>query len=340
MLWYQWRSVANIVIDFIDSLFSLLIDQNINESLFKKSGKIQRPKEGACKDMDAALRKKKTDTAERITEATENKEENNTREHDQAKWQLKIDVDKKIGNEKTNDREIVRDTASSNEVNDEGSLGRNVSSQVSHEALKDQPGISVNTVALTTALKMDVQDGPPPPTLLSNSSSLEESSSTAKINRGISREISNDSTNLLKTDESSIGLESAMAQRESEPPSTCQDLDEGDSTETGEKFQTSGTESTKKDLTDISGGTVQNISHKVKRVRFNLEGNETSRTQPPNSTDEISKEKTKMMFSDEEDEDDKDCSIDEDVSQRISRIQNLLRSDRLRTNRKRKYPVA
>lgn len=134
-------------------------------------------------------------------------------------------------------------------------------------------------------------------------------------------------------------LESAAEQKESEPPLTSQDLGVGDSTETGENVQMLDTENKKKDLTNISGGIVKSTSHKVKRVRFNLEGNETSSNQPPNSTEEIGKEEAKMMFSDEEDEENKDRSIDEDVSQRISRIHNLLRNDRLRTNRKRKYPV-
>jgi len=314
----------------------MLIDQKIKESPLKKSGEIQR-QEGACKDINIALRKKKTETAERITKATENKEENNNRKHDQAKFQLKIDAAKKIRNEKTNDLETLRE-ASSNEVNDKGSLAGNVSN-VSLEVLKDQPGISVNIVAVTTDLKMDVQDAPPTPTLLSNSTSLEEASNTAQIDRGISSVVSADSTGLLKTDEFSMDLESAIAQGGNELPSTCQDLGKRDGTETGEKSQTSGTENTAKDLTDMPGGTAKNSSHKVKRVRFNLEGNKTSCTQPSNSTEEISKKETKMMFSDEEEEEDNDRSIDQDVSQRISRIQNLLRSDRLRTNRKRKYPV-
>lgn len=330
------------------SLLSLLIDQNINEPLFKKSGKIQRREEGTCKDMDITLKQTKTDTVKRMTAATENKEENNNRKlicsNDQAKWQLKIDVDNKVDNEKTNDRETVWDKASSKEVNEKSSLGSNVSSQLRQEALKDQLSpISANTVAVTTELKMDVQDGAPPRKLLSNSKIFEESRNTAQINRGMNREITKDSTDVLKTDEPSMGLGRAMKGAESEPLSTCQDLGEDDCTETGEKPQTSETEGKKKDLTDMLGGTVKNTSCKVKslgkRVRFNLEGNETSTTQAPNSSDEISSEETKMMFSDEEDEENKDRTIDEDVNQRISRIQNLLRSDRLRTNRKRKYPV-
>ena len=331
-------------------MFSLLIDQNINEPPFKTSFRIQPQQEDACKEMDLPRRKLETDTAERMTAVTENKDENKRLKlicsNDQTKGQSKIDVDKKDDNVKTSDRETLCelcDTASSNEVNDKSSLGSNVRSQVSHQGLKDQSGISAKTLSVTTSLKMNVQDGPLAPKLLSNSTSFEESSDTAQISPGIDGEIIKESTDLLKTDESSMGLGSAMAQGESEPPLTCRDVGESDSSETGEKSQTSGTENKKKDHRDMSGGTVKNTSHKVKfigkRVRFNLEGNETSSIQPSKSTDEISKEETKMMFSDEEDEEDKDRSIDEDVSQRISRIQNLLRSDRLRTNRKRKHPV-
>ena len=50
---------------------------------------------------------------------------------------------------------------------------------------------------------------------------------------------------------------------------------------------------------------------------------------------ELKKDDFQITFSDDEE----DAKIDQDVSQRISRIQTLLRSDRLRTNRKRKYPI-
>ena len=304
------------------------------------SGKHPLQEEGTCKDMDIAPRKEKTDTAERMTEATESKKENKvcklicSNEH--AKWQLKIGVGNKVGNAKTHEREAVEDPVLSNEVNDKGSLGRNKS----NKSLKDQPRNSANTVAVTATPKMDVQDDAQPPKLSSNSARLDESTNTAQIDTGMNRNITEGSTDLLKTDESS----SVVSQEGSEPPLlTCQDVDEGNGTETGQKSQTSGTENKKKYPTDMSGGNVNNTSQKVKslgkRVRFNLEGNETSSTLPPNSTEEISKEETKIMFSDEEDKEDKDKSIDEDVSQRISRIQNLLRNDRLRTNRKRKYPV-
>ena len=348
------RNLFFIVYEGLISLSLLLIDQHINDPLFKKSGKQQLQEEGTCKDMDIALRKKKTDTAERMTEATENKEGNKDCKlicsTDHAQWQLKIDVGNKvtIDNEKTHGREALEDPVLSNVVNDKGSLGRNKSykSKVIQPALKDQPWNSANTTAVPPTSKMDVHDGAQPLKLSSNSARVEQSSNTTQMDIGINREITKDSTDLLKTDESSMNLGTVMSQERSETLLTCQGVGEGDGTETGEKSQTSGTENKEKDLIDLSGGNVNNTSQKGKslgkKVRFNLEGSETSTSstlQPPNSTEEISKEETKIMFSDEEDKEDKEKSIDEDVSQRISRIQNLLRSDRLRTNRKRKYPV-
>ena len=78
----------------------------------------------------------------------------------------------------------------------------------------------------------------------------------------------------------------------------------------------------------------------VKKVRSDSEGNKTSPlSESKKKRKEVTEENPKILFSDEEDGG-KECSnIDEDVSRSISRIQNLLRGDRLRTNRKRKHPV-
>ena len=80
----------------------------------------------------------------------------------------------------------------------------------------------------------------------------------------------------------------------------------------------------------------------VRKVIFDLEEtnntaskDEAAEKQPAGRKKEIKKDDFQTTFSDDEE----DEKIDQDVSQRISRIQNLLRSDRLRTNRKRKYPV-
>ena len=80
----------------------------------------------------------------------------------------------------------------------------------------------------------------------------------------------------------------------------------------------------------------------VRKVIFDLEEtnntaskDEVAEKQPAGRKKEIKKDDFQTTFSDDEE----DEKIDQDVSQRISRIQNLLRSDRLRTNRKRKYPV-
>ena len=79
----------------------------------------------------------------------------------------------------------------------------------------------------------------------------------------------------------------------------------------------------------------------IKKVRFNLESSEdpTHSEEPDTQKQEIPKEDPQILFSDEEDAGKGPTSIDEDVSRRISRIQNLLKNDRLRTNRKRKNPV-
>ena len=79
----------------------------------------------------------------------------------------------------------------------------------------------------------------------------------------------------------------------------------------------------------------------VKKVTF--ESEETTNTafndevekQLAGRKKELKKDDFQITFSDDEE----DTKIDQDVSQRISRMQTLLRSDRLRTNRKRKYPI-
>ena len=91
----------------------------------------------------------------------------------------------------------------------------------------------------------------------------------------------------------------------------------------------------------------------TKKVRFNLESDKSQaptpssstlsqnadQTVPPVDTEMVVQsahpEELQGLFSDEED----DLSMERGVSSQISRIQNLLKSNRLRTNRKRKFPV-
>ncbi|XP_068705046.1 uncharacterized protein [Montipora foliosa] len=79
----------------------------------------------------------------------------------------------------------------------------------------------------------------------------------------------------------------------------------------------------------------------MKRVRFSLERQSHGFPHSEGNlrNEEIPREDPQIMFSDEEGTGKDSTNIDDDVSRRISRIQNLLRNDRLRTNRKRKYPV-
>lgn len=337
------------------SLYSCLIDHIISEALGKGSVKIQSQEEKTCKAMDIPLRKKNPETAKPMTAATENPKGGNDRkmlyDTDQSMCQSKVNVGNKADKENANTCTSIGDTTLCYEVtkDDREISSRNdENGQISQGPLTNQLAISTNTTAITSALTMDVPNNAAPPKLLSSGIRFEESRNTAGCNRGMNGENAKDSTDLLKTDESSVGLESAVADGEGEPPSTCQEIHDDDAAKTEEKLQISATPGgrkiKKKDkLTDTSSTAGKNTSNKVKplgkRVRFNLEGNKSSDTQPLNSSEEIRDEEPQMMFSDEENEGDKCHSIDEDVSQRISRIQNLLRSDRLRTNRKRKFPV-
>ncbi|XP_078383066.1 uncharacterized protein LOC144665664 isoform X1 [Oculina patagonica] len=330
-------------------------DQSINKPPGKNRAQLQNQEEKTCKDMDMTLKKKNVETLKPMTAATENTKENNKRKLlcgiDQSTWQLKVKADSKAVEEKAKKCVAPGDTTSCDEVNkdDKGNSSLNYGNgQISQKALINQEGVSTKTAAIATTLGMDVLNIASPPELLSNSIGFEESSNTTQCIGGLNRGMTKDFTDLPKTDELSVGLESAVADGNSEYSSSCQDLVKGDTSEPGKKSQTSAIsvdeESKKKeDITDTSGAAEENTSRKVKprdkRVRFNLEGNKPSDTQTPNGSEEISRDEPQMMFSDEEDAENKCRSIDEDVSQRISRIQNLLRSDRLRTNRKRKFPV-
>ena len=169
--------------------------------------------------------------------------------------------------------------------------------------------------------------------------------------------VESDNTDQCKNEEESEiinhsrRVEIAVGNNEIEAPSeVAQELVEDDAADDGDDSTESVTSGNKESVQDIknSGTHKINISNKenpfAKRVRFNLEGTNTSssdeaETQPAYSKREVRKQNSQMMFSDEEDEESECGKTDEDVSQRISRIQNLLRSDRLRTNRKRKHPV-
>ena len=130
------------------------------------------------------------------------------------------------------------------------------------------------------------------------------------------------------------------------PSETFQELDDGDVEEASAGAV--NIDVVKEYDADKSITAVKNISNKespvAKRVRFELEGPKTSssvdaESQPSKSKTEIGQDEPQIMFSDGENEESYSNNIDQDVSQRIARIHNLLRSDRLRTNRKRKYPV-
>ena len=153
-----------------------------------------------------------------------------------------------------------------------------------------------------------------------------------------------DDTDLLRDNEACLDLEGAKADTGNESGS-----EDGPVVDDGNDTGISKNSKTSADLEDQSceekdgqsDAAITPCKAKVsaKKVRFNLEDRKPSSKQPSSVSEEISTKKPEVMFSDDEGGENERSNIDEDVSQRINRIQNLLRSDRLRTNRKRKYPV-
>ena len=317
-------------------MFSCFIDHSISETQAKSNFKNQSQKENTCKDNDVRLNRVTRVTK---TDMTENTKENN---HDKLLLgieksirQFKVDADNKVVKENADNYVAPGD-------DEKSSSSYYENGKICQEALTKSSGTSTDTEATKPVLSMDVTHNASPPQVIYGSIDFEESINTAQCNRGINEGIAKDSTDLPKTDEFSVDLESALADGKSERQG------DGDVYEPGEKSQKlaiSGDRRRKKkdNPTEMSTTATKNTSCKEKaagkKVTFNLGEDKSPDTEQQNSTEEINKEEPRMMFSDEEDGENKCRSIDEDVNQRISRIQNLLRSDRLRTNRKRKFPV-
>ena len=212
--------------------------------------------------------------------------------------------------------------------------------KLDQKSLVDHQNISESTLVVTTS-GTDVSNKTFPSKVLSSSTVFEGASVESQCNRKNNSDSSKDSTDLLKNNETFLGLESSLADEKNGSISkTCLVVDAGDETSTRKNSKTSADPIfQEKDSHSDSTSFSHQVKVSGKRVRFNLEENKPSGTQPSSSSAEITTKEPQMMFSDEEDGDNGCSNIDEDVSQRINRIQNLLRSDRLRTNRKRKYPV-
>lgn len=286
----------------------MVSDLNINEPLEKESDDIQQQGEKTLK------KKEITATGVPLTKVTLNLDHNRERQlqRENVQVQLKTDTESKES-EKNTDKGRAPDPPTSNGL------------------------VSTNVLSMTTTVSADALNNSSPQKTLPRKDGSMESNNVDQCENGKE----------MEGKDISVGVESGMTDKEIGIPSKpcC-------TSDVGKQFETSATsgnkDSVKANDVDNAVPAGNNILRKdipvAKRVRFNLEGTKTSSPaeaegKQEKSKGQISKEEPHMVFSDEEDEKSEYNSIDEAVSQRITRIQNMLRNDRLRTNRKRKYPV-
>lgn len=214
--------------------------------------------------------------------------------------------------------------------------------KIYQESLESQRNISENK-SQATASSIDVaNEAFISKALDSSTTSTLEPSAESDGNPKNSRD---GDTAFLRDNEASLALRAAKAGRGNESETENeQAVEDGDEIGICKESKTSADLEDKrckeKDGQLDAAITPYKANVSAKKVRFNLEDSKPSNDQPSNVSEENSQKEPDMMFSDDEGGDNRYGNIDEDVSQRINRIQNLLRCDRLRTNRKRKYPVA
>lgn len=217
--------------------------------------------------------------------------------------------------------------------------------KIYQESLESQRNISENK-SQATASSIDVaNEAFISKALDSSTTSTLEPSAESEGNLKNSRDGDKDDIAFLRDNEASLALRAAKAGRGNESETENeQAVEDGDEIGICKELKTSADLEDKrckeKDDRLDAAITPYKANVSAKKVRFNLEDSKPSNDQPSNVSEENSQKEPDMMFSDDEGGDNRCSNIDEDVSQRINRIQNLLRCDRLRTNRKRKYPVA
>lgn len=217
--------------------------------------------------------------------------------------------------------------------------------KIYQESLESQRNISENK-SQATASSIDVaNEALISKALDSSTTSTLEPSAESEGNLKNSRDGDKDDIAFLRDNEASLALRAAKAGRGNESETENeQAVEDGDEIGICKESKTSADLEDKrckeKDGRLDAAITPYKAKVSAKKVRFNLEDSKPSNDQPSNVSEENSQKEPDMMFSDDEGGDNRCSNIDEDVSQRINRIQNLLRCDRLRTNRKRKYHVA
>ena len=277
------------------------------EPLRKESCQTQLQEDNRVNKIDTGFISQITGTVIPVSKEAENSDQNKRRQENDRP-QLRTDRDDKDDQNSENESETLNNSTASSKV------------------------VSTNTVALTTTVS-----------IVALTKQRQSNNGTVKSNDLDKR------TKVKKTEirETPVKNESGTTTKANViPTELAPSLAMGD---VGESFKASALsgmkESHKRNDKEKPFIAVNNMLSKEnlaleKRVRFSLEGDKTSSLlESDTKKQELTKEDPQLLFSDEE-EGERECgSIDEDVSQRINRIQNLLRSDRLRTNRKRKNPV-
>ena len=271
----------------------------------KESGRIHVVEETEMTEIDSSLTKGMTKSSTLVTKVTENvsqiEEHQLVQQSHQPEKQQKVDAE-----------EVLDNTTRKN--------------------------FSENSVILSATIVTDQENESTPATLLPKDNSLGEQVETraAYINEGKTK-------NRDTSKNVDIGMANENGATLQIPQETVEEGIAHAEKNLNGAIHSQNNQSVKE--TNASKIAVKDNENKEKQLvkKVTFESEETTNTafndevekQLAGRKKELKKDDFQITFSDDEE----DTKIDQDVSQRISRMQTLLRSDRLRTNRKRKYPI-
>ena len=272
----------------------------------KESGRIHVVEETEMTEIDSSLTKGMTKSSTLVTKVTENvsqiEEHQLVQQSHQPEKQQKVDAE-----------EVLDNTTIKN--------------------------VSENSVTLSATIVADQENESTPATSLSKDNSLGEQveARAAHINEGETKnrdtsknvdiEMANENGATLQIPQETVEEGIAHAEKNLKGAILSQNNES--------VRETNASKIAVKDNENKDNQFVRKVIFDLEETNNTASKDEVAEKQPAGRKKEIKKDDFQTTFSDDEE----DEKIDQDVSQRISRIQNLLRSDRLRTNRKRKYPV-
>ena len=272
----------------------------------KESGRIHVVEETKMTKIDSSLTKGITKSSTLVTKVTENVSQ--IEEHQLVQQSHQLEKQQKVDAE-----EVLDNTTRKN--------------------------VSENSVTLSATIVTDQENESTPATSLPKDNSLEEQveAKAAYINEGepknrdtsknVDIEMANENGATLQIPQETVEEGIAHAEKNLKGAILSQNNQS--------VRETNASKIAVKDNENKDNQFVRKVIFDLEETNNTASKDEVAEKQPVGRKKELKKDDFQITFSDgEEDE-----KIDQDVSQRISRIQNLLRSDRLRTNRKRKYPV-